>query len=142
MTVAIGSENACEVGVGSLVKSVMFRWPFSQKICLRGCRLRNSNASHRFIFFVLLRLLRFVICLLNHLLSFIFTLFLSRVRRLWRFHSRQRFAQSDGSRAAQDGRSDTASNSTGDLRTRSMSVNKLRDLIDNATYDALSTVFV
>ena len=109
------------------------------RVCLRGRRL-GDVASHWLCLFLFL--LVFSICLLNHLLSFIFTLFLSCVRRLWRFHSRQRFAQSDGSRAAQDGRSDTASNSTGDLRTRSMSVNKLRDLIDNATYDALSTVFV
>jgi hypothetical protein len=112
-------------------------------MCLRGCRLGNGNACHRFIFiFCILFLLRFSICLLHHLLSFIFTLILSCIRRLWRFHSRQGFAQSDGRRAAQDGRSNTTSDGAGNLRTGIMSVNAFRGLKHNTTYDALSTVFV
>jgi hypothetical protein len=118
-------------------------WPLSQEMCLRGCRLGDGNGSHRFIFiFYVLFLLRFSICFLHHLLSFILTLIPSCVRRLWRFHSRQGFAQSDGCRAAQDGRSNTTSDGAGNLRTGIMSVNAFRGLKHNTTYDALSTVFV
>jgi hypothetical protein len=88
-------------------------------ICLRGRRL-GYVASRRLVLFALFFLLPLLLFFSFTLVLFI--LILCRVRRFGRIRNWQRLTQSDGDRAAQDGRGNMTSECASDFSTKSVSV--------------------